>query len=347
MKLGREMRGQTMINVLINMPIELKRLDKLKKMQGINVTVVPYNEEPHSLPQELMRDQHILFCSTPPDNFHEFESLKWVQISSVGYNQLLGIGLLEQGVRACNAQGVFDVPIAEWNVSMMIQLARNMKGMYHNQENRIWDRSARFQTEIRGTRVGIWGYGGIGRETTRLLKAMGVHVQVLVREGVKERSQIYCVPGTGDPQGELPDIVFTAGQEKDFLRDLDYLIIAVPLTKHTEGMIGEEELRALPATAYVLNPARGPIIKEQALVQALSEQWIAGAALDTHYYYPMPADHPLWGFSNVIMTPHISGSSESTHFLERIWGIFLDNIERFKQGEPLLNELSKRQLQGY
>ncbi|MBP1990118.1 D-2-hydroxyacid dehydrogenase [Paenibacillus eucommiae] len=335
-----------MINVLINMPAQPERMEKLKSIQGINVTWVPFREDPDSLPKDMMRDQHILFCSTPPDNFHDLESLQWVQISSVGYNQLLGIGMLEQGVRASNAQGVFDVPISEWNVSMMIQLARNMKGMYRNQENKVWDRSARFQTEIRGTRVGIWGYGGIGRETTRLLKALGVHVQVFVREGIKERNHIYRVPGTGDPLGVLPDSVFTTGQEKEFLRNLDYLIIAVPLTKHTEGMIGKEELQALPATAFVLNPARGPIINEQALLQALSGQWIAGAALDTHYYYPMPEDHPLWEFPNVIMTPHISGSSESTHFLERIWGIFGENIQRFMNDEPLLNELSERQLQG-
>jgi phosphoglycerate dehydrogenase-like enzyme len=228
----------------------------------------------------------------------------------------------------------------------MFQLARDMRGMFRNQEQKIWDRSAKFQTEIRGYKVGIWGYGGIGRETARLAKAMGMHVRVLVRDHVKERGHTYCVPGTGDPLGTLPDRVFTRGQETEFLQDLDVLIVAVPLTKQTEGMIGEKELSALPQTAFILNPSRGPIIREEALLRALRERWIAGAALDTHYHYPMPPDHPLWDFPNVIMTPHISGSSQSTHFKERIWSIFVENVRRFAQGEPLLNELSTSQLDG-
>ncbi|MBP1994021.1 D-2-hydroxyacid dehydrogenase [Paenibacillus eucommiae] len=336
-----------MINVLVNMPVQPERLNQLQNMPGIRVEVVPYIEERHRLPKDMLRDQHVLFCSTPPDNIEDMTALKLVQISSVGYKQVMDIGLVEKGVRACSAQGVVDVPIAEWTITMMIQLARDMRGMFRNQDNQIWDRSARFQTEIRGSRAGIWGYGGIGRETARLLKTMGIHVRVLVREGIKEREHIYCLPGTGDPLGVLPDQVFTAGQEIEFLQDLDFMIVAVPLTKDTEGMIGEKELRALPETAFLLNPARGPIIQEQALLKALTENWIAGAALDTHYYYPMPASHPLWKLPNVIMTPHISGSSQSTHFLDRVWDVFVDNIARFVDGKPLLNELSQRQLQGY
>ena len=96
----------------------------------------------------------------------------------------------------------------------------------------------------------------------------------------------------------------------------------------------------------MLNPARGPIIREAALLQALREQWIAGAALDTHYVYPLPPEHPLWSFPNVILTPHISGSSLSPHFQERLWDIFRSNIGRFQLGEPLLNALTTGQLNG-
>ncbi len=335
-----------MVNVLIDMPVDEQRLEELRRISGVHVTCIAPRDQPGPLPAELLRDQHIVFCTFPPANLEDCASLRLIQISSTGYTQLVNIGLAERGVQACNAQGVFDVPIAEWNIAMMFQLKRDMKGMYHNQEHKIWDRAARFQTEIRGSKVGIWGYGGIGRETARLAKAMGMHVQVFVREGVKERQLIYCVPGVGDPQGVLPDHVFTADQRAEFLRELDFLIVAVPLTKHTEGMIGERELRELPATAYVLNPSRGPIIREDALLRALRENWIAGAALDTHYHYPMPPEHPLWEFPNVIMTPHISGSSQSTHFLSRIWSIFNGNVQRFVDGEPLLNELSPAQLQG-
>ncbi|QGQ95576.1 D-2-hydroxyacid dehydrogenase [Paenibacillus psychroresistens] len=335
-----------MLNILIDMPIVEERLEQLHNIPGVNVEIIPFRETSEPLPATASKNFDIIFCTFPPINLHDCPSIRLIQISSVGYNQLVQIGLAEQGVKACNGQGIFDVPIAEWNMGMIFQLARNMRGMYRNQEQKVWDRSALFQTEIRGSKLGIWGYGGIGRETTRLAKAMGMHVQVLVRDAIKPREQIYCVPGVGDPEGILPDLVFTEDQETEFLQDLDFLILAVPLTNHTEGMIGERQLRALPPTAYILNPSRGPIIQEAALLRALREQWIAGAALDTHYYYPMPPEHPLWEFPNVIMTPHISGSSQSTHFLERIWSIFIENVKRLANNEPLLNELSSRQLQG-
>jgi phosphoglycerate dehydrogenase-like enzyme len=154
------------------------------------------------------------------------------------------------------------------------------------------------------------------------------------------------VPGTGDPEGKLPDRVFGMEQKMEFLAGLDFLILTTPLTPQTEGMVGEAELRALPRQAMLLNPARGPLIQEQALLRALREGWIAGAALDTHYHYPMPPDHPLWQMPNVIMTPHISGAAESTCFLPRAWDIFAGNVERYLAGRPLLNELTRSQLEG-
>jgi phosphoglycerate dehydrogenase-like enzyme len=120
----------------------------------------------------------------------------------------------------------------------------------------------------------------------------------------------------------------------------------MPLTNLTKGIVGEAELKALPQTAFLLNPGRGPLVKEEALLKALREGWIAGAALDTHYYYPMPANHPLWTFPNVIMTPHISGSTLSPHFLERTWDIFEENVKRFLVGQPLMNEIAPKRLTG-
>jgi phosphoglycerate dehydrogenase-like enzyme len=289
----------------------------------------------------------VLFMDAPPANFDELEELKLLQIVSAGYSQLVPLDLPRRGVRACNALGVFDVPIAEWNVAMMINLARDVRGMIRNQDAGVWDRDNRFQRELRGATVGLWGYGGIGRETARLAKALGLRVHVLARNRVRPRGEkVYRVPGTGDPDGRLPDRVFSPAEKDAFLAGLDFLVLAMPLTNRTEGIVGEEELRALPRHAFVLNPARGPLIREMALLRALREGWIAGAALDTHYHYPLPPEHPLWWMPNVILTPHISGSNGSPHFLERVWDIFIQNVERFRRGEPLLNELTETQLRG-
>lgn len=336
-----------MINVVIDIPVYAPLFQALKNRPGLNVKVVENPEEkPRTLPPELIKDCDILLCTFPPENHQEMTRLKMIQISSAGYKQLIGQKLEERNIKACNALGVFDVPIGEWNMAMMINLARDVRSLIRNQEAQVWDRDARFQKEISGSVAGIWGYGGIGRETARLAKALHMKVHVLSRSGVKPRENIYCVPGTGDPNGTLPDRVFLMNEKEEFLKGLDFLIMAIPQTLNTEGIVGEGELKMLHPKTYLLNPARGPLIKEDALMRALSEGWISGAALDTHYYYPMPPGHPFWKMPNVILTPHISGSSASPHFLERVWDIFGQNVERFQNGEALLNELTASELRG-
>lgn len=333
-------------NVLIDMDLHAESLSRLRQIPGISVTTIEPSVTCRPLPAEILRDKHILFCTCPPENLSDMASIELIQIASAGYAQLLNLDLVGRSIRACNATGVNDVPIAEWNIAMMVNLARDVRGMIRNQESGVWDRDARFQREIRGLTVGIWGYGGIGRETARLARSMGMVVYALVARPIRARGGFYAVPGTGDPEGVLPDCVFYPGQEKDFLSGLDFLVLSMPLTKTTEGIVTEECLRALPSRAFVLNPARGCLIREDVLLKALSEDWIAGAALDTHYCYPMPAEHPLWRFPNVIMTPHISGSTLSPHFLERIWDLFTQNVERYMTGGALLNELTVSQLLG-
>lgn len=336
------------MKLLIDVPVEPAALAALQSIKDVTVDVIdPPAEVARELPAAQLAAADALFCTVPPMNLREARKLKWIQVASVGYSQLYGLDLSTRGIRASNARGCFDVPIAEWNIAMMVNLARDLRQMVRNQNATVWDRSAKFQREIRGLTVGLWGYGGIGRETARLAKALGLHVHVLTRSGMTgSRGNVYAVSGTGDPDGTLPDRVFGAAQIGEFLSDLDFLILAMPLTKVTEGLVGEAELKALPRRAFVLNPARGPIVQEAALLRALNEGWIAGAALDTHYYYPMPPEHRLWHLPNVILTPHIAGSSLSPNFTVRLWDIFKNNLERLTTGRPILNELTPAQLAG-
>lgn len=333
------------MNILIDMPLYKPVLSDLRKISDLEISVVDRPEEvERNLPEDLIKGCNILFCTSLPQNFSLMDQLKLVQISSTGYSHVVGKGLRNKEIKVCNARGIFDVPIAEWNISMMINLNRGLRKLIQNQEDKIWDRSARFQKELRNLTVGIWGYGGIGRETARLSKALGLKVHVMTKGGIRIRKGIFSVSDTGDPIGELPDRIFTLVEKKDFLKNLDFLIVAMPLTLENTGIIGLAELKSLPSTAFILNPARGPLIEEKALLKALRENWIAGAALDTHYYYPMPQNHPLWTMENVIMTPHISGSTLSTYFLERIWYVFSQNVHRLKNNESLVNEISPSNL---
>lgn len=336
------------LNVMIDVRSDEAALEKLQSRDGVNVTITAEgktDEEPHrEHDPAMLAEQDVLFCSYPPKNHEAMTRLKLVQITSAGYSQLFGLDLPARGVRACNGSGVFDASIAEWCIAMMINLARDLRQMIRNQDNGLWEREARYESDIRGATVGIWGYGGLGRQTARLCKMMGLTVHVLTRDGVKPRHNTFVVPGTGDVEGQLPDRAFTMDEKDAFLAGLDFLVLGMPLNPNTEGIVGEAELRALPEHAFLLNPARGPLVQEAAMLRALDEGWFAGAALDTHCHYPMPPDHPLWQKPNVIMTPHISGSARGKNYLPRVWSILTENIDRLLAGKPLMNELSEQQL---
>jgi phosphoglycerate dehydrogenase-like enzyme len=329
----------TITQILSDVPLDEAAVRRLEAMPGVAVRQLPH-QRGWQVPTELLPGPVILLCKRPPRNLDALTRLRFIQLSTVGYEDLGQLNFADRPLRICNARGIFDTAIGEWTLAMMVNLVRDLPGMLRNQGQAAWERADRFQQEVRGRTVGLWGYGGIGRETARLAKAIGLTVHALTRAGVRPRLKAYTPPGTGDPEGVLPDRVFVAGQEEEFLAGLDFLVLALPHTRQSNGMVGEKELRALPRTAFVLNPARGPILQEEALLRALREGWIAGAALDTHFTYPLPPEHPLWRLPNVILTPHVAGADRSRQFPARIADLFAQNVARYLDGRPLLNEVT-------
>ncbi len=332
-----------MLQILTEVELDQAWLRRVQALPDVKLHVLPAHPKEWSLAGDLARATEILLCKRPPDNLGDLTGLKLLQISTVGYEHLRHLGLADRPFRVCNARGLFDTAIAEWNLAMMVCLIRDLPSLIRNQERCHWERTDRSQQEVRGRVVGLWGYGGIGRETARLARAFGMTVHAMTRSGVPPRHNTYVQAGTGDPDGILPHRVFVAGQERAFLSGLDFLVLALPHTRQSDGMIGEEQLQALPNTAFLLNPARGPIVQEQALLRALTEGWISGAALDTHFAYPLPAEHPLWRFPNVILTPHVSGADKSGNFPGRIADLLIQNVQRYREGRPLLNEITARE----
>lgn len=199
---------------------------------------------------------------------------------------------------------------------------------------------------------GILGYGAIGRQVARLACALGmrVHAYTLNARTTAEsrRDDAYQPHGLGDPDGELPDRWFSGTTRADvqaFLGSgIDLLVVALPLTDLTRGLIGADELdilaRGRPGV-YLSNIARGAVVDTQALMAALNDGRIAGAALDVTDPEPLPVGHPLWSARNVTITPHISGTS--TRYLDRVMDILSLNLARIRDGHgPLLNQLDKR-----
>lgn len=200
-------------------------------------------------------------------------------------------------------------------------------------------------------RSGILGYGSIGRQTARVAVAMGMEVYAYTLHERKtpesKRDDAYSPPGLGDPDGRLPARWFS-GDSTEALHaflgaGLDLLVVAMPLTPKTVGLISAPELRILAATrrTFVTNIARGPIVDTADLIDALERDLIRGAALDVTDPEPLPDGHPLWSAKNLVVTPHISAAS--TSYFDRVWGIVKLNLERLSQGRELANKVNRKE----
>ncbi|MSQ10259.1 MAG: hypothetical protein EXR52_04555 [Dehalococcoidia bacterium] len=148
------------------------------------------------------------------------------------------------------------------------------------------------------------------------------------------------MPGTGDPAGLLPDAWFAPERLHDLLRDADYVVNCLPMTATTAGMVGGAELRAMKPTAYFVNVGRGSTVDEAALASALQQRLIAGAALDVFAQEPLPEASPLWGLDNALLSAHVSGFTPD--YDERCTGLFVENLQRYLDGRPLLNLVDRR-----
>lgn len=209
-------------------------------------------------------------------------------------------------------------------------------------------RISNFASDSPGLRMGILGYGAIGRHAARLGQALGMEVYAHTRsekatpESRKDDS--YCVPGTGDPDGLIPTKWFHGSSKavvNDFLsQDLDLLVLSLPLTKDTHHILGPEQFEILSKKkTFVANIARGQHIDTDALLVALQEGKIRGAALDVTDPEPLPDGHPLFTAPNVFITPHISW--QSAHLVDRLQRIVATNLEKLGKGEPLVNLMNR------
>jgi phosphoglycerate dehydrogenase-like enzyme len=272
----------------------------------------------------ILAEAEVLFTSPlmPPDIAGRAPKLRWVQLTSAGIDRMLDGELAQSGVAIATASGIHAVPIGEYVMGVMLAFAKGLAGAVRAQAERTW--RPYLAEELYGKTVGIVGLGAIGGYVAKLAKADGMRV-LAIRRSARKR-------GMGIPD---VDELLPPSELGQLLSEADYVVIAVPLTSESEGLIGERELRAMKPTARIINIARGPVIDELALVLALKEGWIAGAALDVFQQEPLPPDSELWGLDNVILTPHISGGTPI--YMERAVELLCDNLRRYVAAEPLRN----------
>ena len=247
--------------------------------------------------------------------------LKWIQLTSAGADRLLGSGFIQQGVTVTTVSGLHATPIGEFILQSILLIAKKAPQYMRSQARHEWSRF--MPRELYGATIGIVGIGNIGAEAGRLAKAFGCRVIATKRSVTKPESTPYA------------DEIMPAPELPRLLAESDYVVLSMPLTPETRGMIGEAELRAMKPTAALINIARGPVVVQEALIRALREGWIAAAALDVFDKEPLPADSPLWDMENVIISPHISGGTEIYNV--RAVEIFAENLRRYLGGQPLRN----------
>lgn len=250
--------------------------------------------------------------------------LQWIHATSAGVDTLLFPELIASPIPLTNARGIFDRPIAETVLGLVLLFAKDLRTTLALQQRRAWRH--RETERIEGRHALVVGAGAIGRQIARLLAAAGLTV-----EGIASR-----------PRGDDPDFRAVHGIEALHARlgEADYVVIAAPLTDTTAGLFGAAAFQAMAPSARLINIGRGPIVVTDDLVAALRQGAIAGAALDVFEQEPLPAEHPLWGLESVVVSPHMAGDFRGwrTALSEQ----FVANFERWAAGAPLRNTVDKQ-----
>lgn len=248
--------------------------------------------------------------------------LRWFQTLSAGVDKLPLEKLEAKGIQVTNMSGVHSIQMSEYALSVMLDFVRRTHTLLENQKNKEWNHRIR-TGELHGRTVGIIGTGAIGSEVARKAKAFDMKVIGYSRSG-RDRDYFDEVRKGSDGLHSL-------------LRESDFVVVIVPATSETENLIRAEELALMKPSAFLVNMARGSVIDETALIEALRQGTLAGAALDVFREEPLPAESPLWEMEQVAVTPHISGNTPK--YVERCAEILFPNIRRFIENKPLINRI--------
>jgi glyoxylate/hydroxypyruvate reductase len=266
-----------------------------------------------------------------PDLVGRAPRLRWVQTTSSGVGEWIRRQELDQtSIVVTNAAGIHAAALAEFALFAMLYFARDMPRLLAEQRAHHWQRCA--VQSLRSKTVGIVGLGRVGREVARVARALGMRVIGSRRSAATSGERVDNV-----------DRVLPPDQLRELLTASDYVVLSVPHSADTSGMLGTAELQVMRPTAVLINIARGAIMDEAALVDALRAGRLAGAALDVFQREPLPEDSPLWDMPNVLVTPH--SMSTATDENERLVELFCANLRRYLDGDDLLNVVNK--VRGY
>ena len=323
--------------------------DQLKNIQNlderIKVDVYKYKEM-NKISDDVWRKTEILLTYGPnlPD-VEKVPNLRWIQSSWAGVEKLLDDPLLNQEtVEVTSSSGANVSQMGEYVVMMLLMLGHKMPMMLQAQREKRWieDKFTSLQPkELRGSTVGIVGYGSIGREVARQLYAYGAKVLASKRDAMHPEDKGYIPEGLGDPYGNYFERLYPMEGLRGMLEECDFVVLTLPHTKSTECLFVKETFDYMKPGSYFVNVSRGQLVDEGALIDALNSGQLAGAALDVYSQEPLPPESPLWSQPNLILTPHISAFSPN--MLNQVIELFIENLKRYLNKQPLYNVIDREQ----
>jgi phosphoglycerate dehydrogenase-like enzyme len=321
------------MRMILAVDLRPETIDRLRALSP-DLEIVDRTGDP-TLDLETLADPgvEVLVGRRAPHDLGGVPALRWLQVASAGVDHLADDPPWRKGLLVTNAKGVYAVPIGEYVCGMILRV-HQPAAWSTDQAAHHWPTTGEppLIESVRGQTAVIVGYGAIGREVARHVAALGMRVlAVKPRPEVREDSS-YRVAGTGDPDGSIPERIVGGDGLLDAAREAHVLVLTMPLTDASRGIISRDVIAALPPHAWLINVSRGPLVDEPALLEALRDGRLAGAVLDVFGEEPLPPDSPWWDARNVIVTPHASG-----HSLLYFDDLVVENVRRYLAGEALLN----------
>ena len=273
-------------------------------------------------------DAEVVYCDEG-ELLREMPRLRWCHSISAGVGHFLKSGAFDRGdVMLTNSSGAYGLAISEHIIMVTLLLMRRMPEYFKVVEERGWTRDLKIRS-IKGSVIAIAGTGNLGQNAAKRFKALGAKKVIGFSRSGSSREffdEVFRI--------DEFEAVISSNSEED---QIDALVLCVPGTSDSEGLLSAERIAVLPEKAFVINVGRGAVIDQEALIEALNDGRIAGAALDVMYPEPLPADHPLWTARNCIITPHISGDMGLPETIDITVNIFCENLKRYAEGKELTN----------
>lgn len=333
------------IEVLITFPVSDNFISQINAVSPhIHLIHIPVRNE-NEISDDVWKKSEVLITERILPRPEKVPNLRWIQFNSAGIDFAVEEPIIQKSnLLVTTLSGAVAPQVAEYTLAMLLALSHKLPVLLGHQRNHEWppDRNSRLiPLELRGSTIGILGYGSIGREIARLVQPLGVSVLASKNNVLVPEDRGYTIDNLGDPDGNLFTRLYPIQAVKSLVKECNFIIISLPRTRDTFHLIAEEELAAMKPGAFIIDVSRGGIIKTEALIAALKEKHIAGAVLDVFEQEPLPKDHPLWELPNIIITPHIAGLS--IHYNERALVLLKENLDRYIKNSVLLNIFSAEQ----